>query len=210
VVLDSALATGARLSHYDPNHKPDYDRIAEYHKRKRANEVFVAETKPLEVSAREEAIRRYRAALQTTREIETFSTEHKLFPSWPDGGAQEKDVRILNRLTICLIKAGRAVVTTKNREWLFQRNSVDSRRVSATITEHPEKAVVEYAESDVRNLLGINGWAEVLKLTSTDADKAGITIVSATAGVDEGLLRPSHVRFPGYKLFDVADWLEGK
>jgi hypothetical protein len=109
-----------------------------------------------------------------------------------------------------LRSARRILVTTKNREWLFQRNSVDARRVSATITEHPEKAVVEYAESDVRNLLGINGWADVLKLTSTDADKAGITIVSVRAGVDEGLLRPSHVRFPGYKLFDVADWLEGK
>src|SRR5476651_1247191 len=30
IVLDSALAIGAILSHYDPNHKPDYDRIAEY------------------------------------------------------------------------------------------------------------------------------------------------------------------------------------
>ena len=46
VVLDSALATGARLSHYDPNHTPEYERCAEYHERRRANEAFIAETKP--------------------------------------------------------------------------------------------------------------------------------------------------------------------
>lgn len=44
VVLDSALATGAILSHYDPNHQPDYDCIGEYWQRKHANEAFVAET----------------------------------------------------------------------------------------------------------------------------------------------------------------------
>ena len=114
VVLDSALATGARLSHYDPNHTPDYDRCAEYHERRRANEAFIAETKPLEVSECEEAIRRYRAALQTTRDIEAFSIEHDLFPGYV-GGVQEKNVRVLDRLTMCLIKAGHsaeAVVET--------------------------------------------------------------------------------------------------
>jgi len=120
------------------------------------------------------------------------------------------EIRLHGQPGKVLRSARRILVATKSREWLFQRNVLDPRRVSATITEHPEQAVVEYAESDVRNLLGINGWAEVLKLTSTDADKAGITVVSAKTGVDEGLLRPSHVRFPGYKQFDVADWLEGK
>jgi len=36
--VDSALATGTRLSHYDPNHTPDYDRCAEYHERRRAKQ----------------------------------------------------------------------------------------------------------------------------------------------------------------------------
>jgi hypothetical protein len=50
------------------------------------------------------------------------------------------------------------------REWLFERNPVDPRRVSATMTEHPSKTIVLYGESDLRMSLGIRGWADVLAL----------------------------------------------
>jgi hypothetical protein len=106
VVLDSALATGARLSRYDPNHTPDYDRCAEYHEQRRANEVLITAIKSVEGSEPEEAIQRYRLAMQTTRDIEAFSIEHNLFPGYT-GGVQEKNVKVLDRLTRCLIAAGR-------------------------------------------------------------------------------------------------------
>jgi hypothetical protein len=50
------------------------------------------------------------------------------------------------------------------REWLFERNSVDPRRVSATLVEHPSKVIVLHSESDLRMALGIRGWADVLAL----------------------------------------------
>ena len=50
------------------------------------------------------------------------------------------------------------------REWLFERNPVDPRRVSATMTEHPSKTIVLYGESDLRMSLGIRGWVDVLAL----------------------------------------------
>jgi hypothetical protein len=84
--------------------------------------------------------------------------------------------------------------------------------VSAAVVEHAEKVIVIYAESDVRNLLGLNGWAAVLALTSetsfsADADSR---IQRVRAGVDEQLLRPCQSRFPTYKVLEVADWLEHK
>jgi hypothetical protein len=103
----------------------------------------------------------------------------------------------------------RILVATEKREWLFQRNSLDPRRVSATIVEHSAKAIVQYEESDLRNLLGINGWAEVLNLTAeSNASDQALKVERVRAGVDATLLRPSVIRFPEYQYFEVADWLE--
>jgi hypothetical protein len=54
------------------------------------------------------------------------------------------------------------LVGTDRREWLFERNPVDPRRVSATLVDHAEKAVIIYSETDLRIALGIRGWADVL------------------------------------------------
>ena len=51
-----------------------------------------------------------------------------------------------------------------NREWLFERNPIDHRRVSATLIDHSSKAIVLYEETDLRMTLGIRGWADVLAL----------------------------------------------
>lgn len=102
------------------------------------------------------------------------------------------------------------LVVTEKREWLFQRNGLDPRRVSATIVEHAAKAIIQYEESDLRNLLGINGWAEVLAFTSdSSASSQALKVERVRSGVDALLLRPAVVRFPQYKCFEVADWLEG-
>jgi len=145
------------------------------------------------------------------------------------------------------------------REWLFERNPVDRRRVSATFVEHSSKAIVLYEETDLRMALGIRGWVDVLALgfdidllrrcRRTDdvqtvagirfsryaaVDKgcsvdvlwneeqalpgrfvmkgeSGVTqfeVARATPGVNASLLRPAIARFPNYRVFDVADWLE--
>ncbi|MQA28526.1 MAG: hypothetical protein GEU82_01635 [Luteitalea sp.] len=48
------------------------------------------------------------------------------------------------------------------REWLFERNPVDPRRVSGSAIYHAAREIVVYQESEVRNTLGISGWADVL------------------------------------------------
>jgi hypothetical protein len=146
------------------------------------------------------------------------------------------------------------------REWLFERNSIDPRRVSATLLEHASRAIVLYEESDLRTSLGIRGWADVLALGFDTqllsryertqvvrtigsirfaryvladerakgedvwwseeqvlpgrfaiADGTGVTrftVEHAHAGVDAALLRPAIVRFPDYRVVDLADWQE--
>lgn len=54
------------------------------------------------------------------------------------------------------------LTASDRREWLFERNPVDPRRVSATLVEHAGKAVIVYGETDLRMALGIRGWADVL------------------------------------------------
>ena len=50
------------------------------------------------------------------------------------------------------------------REWFFERNMVDSRRVSGWLIVHASRTVVLHEESDLRNRLGVNGWADLLML----------------------------------------------
>jgi hypothetical protein len=52
----------------------------------------------------------------------------------------------------------------KETEWLFVRNPVDPRRLSGFRTDHAARTVVAYEESEIRNWLGIRGWADVLTL----------------------------------------------
>ena len=50
------------------------------------------------------------------------------------------------------------------REWLFERNPRDRNRVSAFMIDHASRTIVMHAESDLRMLMGIRGWADVLLL----------------------------------------------
>lgn len=53
---------------------------------------------------------------------------------------------------------------THGREWLFERNVRDARRASGMLIAHTSQAIVTYGESDLRMLMGIRGWADVLLL----------------------------------------------
>ena len=91
------------------------------------------------------------------------------------------------------------------REWLFERNPRDPRRVSAALIEHASQAIVRYEESDLRMTLGIRGWADVLAL---GVESELLTVKRTRGGVDPSLLRAPDNRFPKYRVFDLAEWLE--
>lgn len=106
VVIDAARAVGAHLTAYDPDHRMDYEANAQYHKMRDANTIFVDETRPFEQSDIEEAVRRYRVALVTIRKYEALAVEKNLFPRL-SRGSNSREVNILDRLTICLVKLRR-------------------------------------------------------------------------------------------------------
>ena len=110
-------------------------------------------------------------------------------------------------------------------EWLFERNPVDPRRASATYVAHAAKTIVVYSDSDLQTMLGIPGWAHVLAMGLDPEVLAGVTPSSATrtidtpdgtrlvierasATVDLQLVQPAELRFPGYRVVNLADWLE--
>lgn len=97
------------------------------------------------------------------------------------------------------------IAADSRREWLFERNPRDPRRVSAALIEHTSQAIVLYEESDLRMMLGIRGWADVLALGS---ESELLTVARTRAGVDASRLRPPDHRFPKYRVYDLASWLE--
>jgi hypothetical protein len=153
------------------------------------------------------------------------------------------------------------VATMPGVEWLFERNSVDHRRVSGSLIDHSLRTIIVYEESDLRNMLGIRGWIDVLamgvdidllnqlKVTGQSKGLSGFTFVrylpNSKQGfiqdawwnrdflfpstfvtsdgdgtirtfklerigtkVDEEILRRPSVRFPTYRVVDLAEWLE--
>jgi hypothetical protein len=48
------------------------------------------------------------------------------------------------------------------KEWLFEQNPVDRRRVSGYLVDHQSKQILTYQESDLRNEQQLRGWADVL------------------------------------------------
>lgn len=92
------------------------------------------------------------AAAQTV----TPSTLEIATAAAPDGAAVVHSVtRTIDRLHID---------TGSGREWLYLRNPVDPRRVSALLTDHASRTIVVYDESDLRNTMGLRGWLDVLAL----------------------------------------------
>jgi len=99
----------------------------------------------------------------------------------------------------------RIVVSGPEGDWVFQRNVLDHRRVSATHVDHAAQVLVTYEESDLLMALGIRGWADVLTFGSGPSELASRLL---TPGVDPQALRDPHERFASYRRFDRAAWLE--
>lgn len=84
-------------------------------------------------------------------------------------------------------------------EWLFVRNPVAPSRVSAHRIDHARRVVVFYDESDVRNLLGVDGWMGVAMLgfDPTQLDLA----VPTTDGVRVGEVAFTRYAGPGTSFY---------
>lgn len=130
-------------------------------------------------------------------------------------GRQEADVvqivsRSVDRVHVALANGD---------EWLFERNPIDHRRVSGFAILHGTRVVVAYADSDLRNLLGLSGWAQVITFGCRTAalapascasrdGRSQLSLTRVRQGADARLLSPAAERFPTYREVDVADWLE--
>jgi hypothetical protein len=65
------------------------------------------------------------------------------------------------------------VAPSEGPEWLYERNPVDTSRVSGLLIDHTTKTIVFYSDSDLRNMLAIPGWAHVIALGFDPALLAG-------------------------------------
>ena len=104
-----------------------------------------------------------------------------------------------------------------NTEWLFVQNPVDPRRVSGVLIRHADKVVIAYEESDLRNWMGIRGWADIIRMAQdTPRRYTGISggigievrVERARPGVDASRLLDPTLKFPTYRSTDLAGWLE--
>ncbi len=50
------------------------------------------------------------------------------------------------------------------KEWLFERNPLDRRRVSGYLIDHASREILTYQESDLRNEQQLRGWADALMM----------------------------------------------
>jgi hypothetical protein len=78
----------------------------------------------------------------------------------------------------------RLIPNGSNKEWLFERNPVDPRRVSGYLTDHSARQILVYQESDLRNRQQFRGWADVLMMRFDLQQLAGLrrTDESSTIG----------------------------
>lgn len=68
------------------------------------------------------------------------------------------------RQTITRTSTRMHVAPSQGREWLYERNPIDARRLSAFLIDHTSKTIVSHSDSDLRNVLAISGWAQALTL----------------------------------------------
>lgn len=96
----------------------------------------------------------------------------------------------------------------------------------------PHDVEVKALLRDLRNMLRLNGWADVLmlgfdagavsRLTPTDQSRTmaeirfvkygaatRVSVERLSAGVNAAVLRSPLARFPEYKVVNLAEWLEG-
>lgn len=79
---------------------------------------------------------------------------HPLDPGRGTGPVRQRIIRTRDRIH----------VTMGPQEWLLERNLVDPRRVAGYLVDHASRTIVFHDESDLRNRLGIGGWAHAFTL----------------------------------------------
>lgn len=105
-VVDLARSEGARLTAWRPDDHYDYDAHARFHAMRRPVLDTLQQTRMVERSDLETAIARYRVAIDAVRQHEHFAVEHNLF-ALIKPGTHPKAVEVLDRLTLCLVRAER-------------------------------------------------------------------------------------------------------
>lgn len=110
---------GPRLVNWvNPGRNFDYIALEQFHRLRDANRRFIEETKAIECIDLEGAVERYRLAMNRMREYEALVLEHGLISElmdWPKAG----EPTILDRLTLCLVKLGRAAEAASEAEQYF-------------------------------------------------------------------------------------------
>jgi hypothetical protein len=98
---------------------------------------------PPPVPARADALPPLRFTVTTTR---------------TDAQGQERAVQRVTRTSdrVHLLMEG------TRKEWLFERNPIDRRRVSGYLIDHEARQVLAYQESDLRNEQQLRGWRDAL------------------------------------------------
>tara|TARA_R110000823_G_scaffold152048_1_gene283014 strand:+ start:1978 stop:2751 length:774 start_codon:yes stop_codon:yes gene_type:complete len=90
----------------NPGREFDYEAIDHYQKLRNENRKFVDETRRIEDNDQAAAAERYRRALESMREYEAITKERGVVAEL-GGGPDWGDPNILDRLTLCLIRAGK-------------------------------------------------------------------------------------------------------
>jgi hypothetical protein len=96
-------------------------------------------------------------------------------------------------------------VATEATEWLFERNPVDARRVSALLVHHPSRSIVTHEESDLRNTVGITGWAPVLMI-GVDVNVLATLAPTSESRTEAGLQFRKHLARAAGQGFSEVWW----
>jgi hypothetical protein len=102
----------------NPGRDIDHEALERFHTLRRANKLFVAETRGLEKTSPSEAIHRYQTALEKLREYDDIVVERGLIAELTDG-FKCGEPEILDRLTLCLIQQGRGAEALEQAERYF-------------------------------------------------------------------------------------------
>jgi hypothetical protein len=137
----------------------DFEALERFHSRRGANRLFLADTKPLELSDPETAVERYRTALDNLRAYMSLILERGLVAELMEGPKSGEPV-ILDRLTRCLVSHGRLEDARVEADRYFaeyprDRNTIVGQRIlkrlegQAVRTPRPRASAYSDGKSDM-------------------------------------------------------------
>jgi hypothetical protein len=103
----------------NPGRGFDYAALEQYHSLRGANLLFVASTRPMEICNINNAISRYRQALDNLFEYERLVVERGMVAEL-NSGRKIGDLMILDRLTLCLVRCDRCSQARAEAERYFE------------------------------------------------------------------------------------------